>query len=327
MKKAITILTYTLGTLILLILIGVAFVNFTFPKVKPAPELTIEKTPDRVARGAYLANHVTVCVDCHSTRDFSLFSGPIKPGTLGAGGDRFDQNMGFPGVFYAKNITPTGISDYSDGELYRLITTGVTNEGRTMFPLMPYSYYGRMNQEDIYDIIAYIRSLDPVENEVPDSKADFPVNFILKTIPTDGTPEEKPEKSDQIAYGKYLINAAACRECHTPVDGKGVIVPGKEFSGGREFSFPDGSIVRSSNITQDRETGIGNWSQEMFVGKFKQYLDSNYHLPKVAPGEFNSIMPWVMYAGMEEDDLEAIYIYLKTVDPIPNQVVKFSPPF
>src|SRR5690606_2848699 len=113
MKKTFKILGYIFGTFVLLIIIGVAFVNFTFPKVKAAPELTVEKTPDRVARGAYLANHVTVCVDCHSARDFSLFSGPIKPGTLGAGGDKFDHNMGFPGVFYAKNITPTGISDYS----------------------------------------------------------------------------------------------------------------------------------------------------------------------------------------------------------------------
>lgn len=313
------------GALVLLIVCGVAFVNFTFPKVKPAPELTIDHSPDRVARGAYLANHVTVCVDCHSTRDFSLFSGPIKPGTIGGGGDRFDQSMGFPGIFYARNITPEGISDYSDGELFRLISTGVTKEDRPMFPLMPYSNYGRMDPEDIYDIIAYIRTLDPVANDVPDSKADFPVSFLLKTIPIDGTPEEKPEKSDQVAYGKYLTNAASCRECHTQIDSKGVIIQEKEFSGGREFAFPDGSVVRSANLTQDLETGLGSWTEEIFIGKFKQYLDSGYHLPKVQPGEFNSIMPWMMYAGMEKEDLKAIYAYIKTIDPIPNQVVKFSP--
>lgn len=194
MKKLLKILAYLIGTLTLLIIIGLAFVNFTFPRVKPAPELTVEKNPDRVARGAYLANHVTVCVDCHSVRDFSQFAGPITPGTLGQGGDRFDQSMGFPGVFYAKNITPEGISDYSDGELFRLITTGATNEGRAMFPLMPYSYYGKMDPEDIYDIIAYIRTLAPIENEVPESDADFPVSIILKTIPKEASPTEKPSK-------------------------------------------------------------------------------------------------------------------------------------
>ena len=260
-----------------------------------------------------------------SVRDFSQFSGPITPGTIGSGGDRFDQSMGLPGVFYAKNITPTGISDYSDGELFRLITTGVTNDGRPMFPLMPYSYYGKMDPEDIYDIISYIRTLDPIEKEVPESKADFPVSLILKTIPIDGTPEKRPTKSDQVAYGKYLINAAACMECHTPVDAQGSLLAGKEFEGGRSFMFPDGSVVRTANITQDRDTGIGTWTEDLFVGKFKQYLDSGYQLGKVLPGEYNSVMPWVMYAGMEEDDLKAIYAYLKTLAPVSNQVVKFSP--
>ena len=325
MKKIFKILAYILGVLILVVVIGVAFVNFTFPKVKPAQNLTIDHSPDRVARGAYLANHVTVCVDCHSARDFSLFSGPIQAGTLGSGGDKFDQSMGFPGVFYARNITPFGISDYTDGELYRLITTGVTNDERVMFPLMPYPYYGKMDPEDIYDIIAYIRTLNPIENEIPESEADFPVSIIMKTIPKDADPQSKPAKTDQVAYGKYLTNAASCVECHSPIDAQGTILAGKEFSGGREFAFPDGSVVRSANITQDN-SGLGTWSESMFVGKFKQYLDSGYHLPKVQPGEFNTIMPWVMYAGMEEGDLKAIYAYLKTIDPIPNQVVKYSPP-
>ncbi|SFU20454.1 Cytochrome c, mono-and diheme variants [Algoriphagus locisalis] len=326
MKKIFKVLGYLLGAFVILIVCGVAFVNFTFPKVSPAQDLTISHSPDRVARGTYLANHVTVCIDCHSARDFSQLSGPIAPGTFGSGGDRFDQSMGFPGVFYARNITPFGISDYTDGELYRLITTGVTNEGRAMFPLMPYGYYGKMDPEDIYDIIAYIRTLEPIENEIPDSKADFPVSIILKTIPKDASPQPKPAKTDQVAYGKYLMNAAACMDCHSPVDAQGTILAGKEYSGGREFAFPDGSVVRSANLTNDENTGLGSWSEGMFVERFKQYLDSGYQLPKVQPGEFNTIMPWTMYAGMEEDDLKAIYAYLKTVEPIPNQVVKFSPP-
>ncbi|PZX52002.1 c-type cytochrome [Algoriphagus chordae] len=326
MKTIFKILAYTIGLAIILLVCGIAFVNFTFPKVSPASELSIDHSPDRVARGAYLANHVTVCVDCHSTRDFSRFSGPLKPGTIGEGGDLFDQSMGFPGVFYARNITPVGISDYTDGELYRLITTGVTNEDRAMFPLMPYPYYGKMDKEDIYDIIAYIRTLDPIEREIPESKANFPVNIILKTIPKDGTPQMKPAKTDQVAYGAYLTNAASCMECHSPVDAQGTLLEGKDFSGGREFKFPDGSVVRSANLTQDIETGIGSWSETKFVGSFKQYLDPTYHSPKVQPGEFNTVMPWTMYGGMEEEDLKAIYAYFKTIDPIANQVTKFSPP-
>ncbi|OOG76838.1 c-type cytochrome [Algoriphagus sp. A40] len=324
MKKLLKVAAYLLGAIVLLLVCGLAILQLVFPKVDPAPELTIEYTPDRIERGAYLANHVTVCMDCHSTRDFSEFSGPPAPGTLGAGGDRFDHSMGLPGVFYAKNITPHGISDYTDGELFRLITTGVTNDGRPMFPLMPYAYYGKMDQEDIYDIIAYIRSLPAVESEIPDSKADFPVNLILRTIPKNGEMTVKPDPTDQVAYGAYLVNASGCIECHTQVSPQGVIIPELAFSGGRSFPFPDGSMVTSSNITQCPDTGLGHWDEATFVARFKQYADSGYVNPKVGPGEFNTIMPWTMYSGMKEEDLKAIFAYLKTIEPIKNEVIKFT---
>ncbi|MDF2159143.1 c-type cytochrome [Algoriphagus sp. CAU 1675] len=323
MKKLFKIIAWILGAVVILFVASIAYVQLAFPNVSAAEEVSIEYSPERIERGAYLANHVTVCMDCHSTRDFSVFSGPPIPSTLGKGGDRFDHSMGFPGVFYAKNITPFGISDYTDGELYRLITTGVTNDGRAMFPLMPYTYYGRMDPEDIFDIIAYIRSLPSIESDIPDSEADFPVNIILKTIPHDAQPSKRPDPSDQVAYGGYLLNAAGCMECHTQADPQGMIIPELALSGGRSFQMPGGT-VNSSNITPDPETGIGNWNEAAFVARFKQYVDSGYVAPKVAPGEFNSIMPWIMYAGMKEDDLKAIYAYLKTVKPIKNEVVRFT---
>ncbi|SFO54109.1 Cytochrome c [Algoriphagus ornithinivorans] len=324
MNKLFKVLGWMLGAIVLLLLCVFAYLNIVFPKVSPAEDLKIEYTADRIERGAYLANHVAVCMDCHSQRDFSLFSGPPAPGTLGKGGDRFDHGMGFPGVFYAKNITPFGISDYSDGELYRLITTGVTNDGRAMFPLMPYKYYGKMDPEDIYDIIAYIRSLPSVESNVPDSKADFPVSLILNTLPKDPEPMKKPNPADQVAYGKYLVNASGCIECHTQADPQGMIIQEVAFEGGRDFPFPDGSKVTSSNITPDPETGIGNWDEATFVQRFKQYTDSAYVIPQVPQGEFNTIMPWTMYAGMTEQDLKAIYAYLKTLEPKRNQVIRFT---
>lgn len=324
MNRILKIAAYFLGAVVILLAVAFAVLYISYPDVNPAPEISIEYTPDRIERGAYLANHVTVCMDCHSKRDFSLFSGPPSPGTLGAGGDRFDHGMGLPGVFYAKNITPFGISDYTDGELYRLITTGVTNDGRPMFPLMPYLYYGKMDPEDIYDIIAYVRSLPSIESQVPDSQPDFPVNLILRTIPQDPEMVQKPSPNDQVAYGAYLVNASGCIECHTQVDPQGSIIREVAYAGGRDFPFPDGSVVTSSNITQCPDTGIGNWTEEMFVGRFKQYVDSGYVIPKVQPGEFNTLMPWTMYAGMKDEDLKAIYAYLKTIKPITNEVVKFT---
>jgi mono/diheme cytochrome c family protein len=323
MKRFFKVFGYILLVLIVIVCGALTYIKVALPNVGAATDIKIDYTKERVERGKYLANHVTVCMDCHSTRDWTKFAGPLTPGTLGKGGERFDQTEGFPGVYYSKNITPTGISRYTDGELFRLITTGVTKEGRAMFPVMPYGHYGKMDPEDIKSIIAYIRTLSPDPNKVPESVSDFPMNFILNTIPVKATPQKIPAKTDVLAYGGYLVNAASCAECHTRVN-KGQIIPEFIFSGGREFSFPDGSIVRSANLTPDAATGLGNWTEDMFINRFKLYADSNYKPATVKTGEYNSIMPWNMYCKMDKEDLHAIYVYLKSVKPLKNSVVKFT---
>lgn len=286
--------------------------------------MKVELTPERIERGKYLANHVTVCIDCHSTRDWTRFSGPPTVGTFGMGGDLFDQKLGLPGAYYSSNITPYGISRYSDGELFRVITTGVTKEGKALFPLMPYASYGQMDEEDIKSIIAYIRTLELIKNDVPKSVSDFPMNFIINTSPQRAHLTKLPPKTDIVNYGKYLTTAAACLDCHTPFE-KGKSVAGKEFAGGREFPFPDGSVERSSNISPDKTTGIGNWNEEYFINLFHSHGDSLTLTTKLKPGEFNSIMPWTMYSKMHDEDLKAVFAYLKSVNPIHNPVVKYTP--
>ncbi len=112
---------------------------------------------------------------------------------------------------------------------------------------------------------------------------------------------------------------ASCVECHSKAD-KGKVVAGTEFGGGREFRSADGKVVYSANITPDKETGIGNWTRELFIRKFKQYADSGYRAQPVGSGESNTPMPWQAFAGMEEKDLAAIYTYLKSLEPIHNKV-------
>jgi hypothetical protein len=126
-----------------------------------------------------------------------------------------------------------------------------------------------------------------------------------------------------LSYGRYVVNAAGCVECHTKVD-KGKIIPDLGFSGGREFYFSDGSVVRSANITPDLQTGIGGWTKQLFIAKFKAFADSNYRSPKESRGQFNTIMPWMMYSRMSEEDLAAIYLFLRSLKPIQNSVVKFT---
>ncbi len=283
----------------------------------------IEATPERIQRGEYLANSVAVCMDCHSTRDWTKFSGPITPGTLGKGGDIFDKNLGVPGTFYARNITPYNLKNWTDGEIFRAITTGVNKNGDAIFPVMPYHYYGLCDTEDIYSIIAYIRTLPEQKNDIPQSTPDFPFSVIMHTIPHKATPRSKPSASDSVAYGGYLVTMAGCVECHTKVDEKMQLVAGTEFGGGREFNLPAGTL-RTPNITF-HTSGIGSWNREIFISRFKTYADSNYHSPELVMTDFNTIMPWTMYGRMTEADLSSIYQYLKTIKPIDNKVEKFTP--
>src|SRR5688572_2713750 len=105
------------------------------------PADTEDSVKKMVDRGRYLANYVSLCIDCHSQRDFNQFSGPLVPGTEGMGGEVFNEKLGIPGVLYAKNITPdtaNGIGNWSDDEVARAITRGIAKDGDTLFPLMPY---------------------------------------------------------------------------------------------------------------------------------------------------------------------------------------------
>ncbi len=324
MKKILKFMGYFMLILLFAVSILIAYIKMALPNVGKAEDLKIEITPERVERGKYLANCVTICMDCHSTRDWTKFSGPITPGTFGNGGEKFAEEFGFPGVYFSKNITPYGIKDYTDGELLRVITTGVNKKGEAMFPIMPYPYYGKMDKEDIYSIIAYIRTLPSIQKEVPNSKSNFPMNIIINTIPEKASFEKIPPKTNQLEYGRYMVNASGCAECHTQVD-KGQIIPELRFSGGREFIISKNEIVRSANITSDKETGIGSWTEDQFINKFKSYSDSSgYMAPTVGANDFKTIMPWTMYANMTHEDLSAIYHYLFSLKSIPNKVVTYS---
>lgn len=315
----ITLLILTAGLAVVLI-----YVKTMLPDVGDAPDITIRATPSMIERGHYLANHVTVCIDCHSHRDWTRYGGPVVPGTEGEGGELFGHSAGFPGTIYSKNITPAALGGWTDGEIYRTITTGVTKEGRALFPVMPYHFYGVMDPQDVNAIIAYIRTLTPRINSVPEREIDFPMNFIVNTIPQKARPMQRPPQTDTLAYGHYLVQIAGCQECHTrKVKGK---IAGPAFAGGWEFQLPDGSIVRSANITPDPATGIGHLSSRAFVHLFKSYADSSYSAPQREPGQVQTVMPWIMFSGMDTTDLNAIYAYLRSVQPEQNKVVHFTPP-
>jgi len=321
MKLALKIL----GGIVLLIIVlasgGLVYLFTAFPKADPAPAITIEATPERLERGRYLANHVSVCIDCHSTHDWRYFSGPVILGTEGKGGEKFEEpGMGF---VYVRNITPAALGSWTDGEILRAMTAGVNNKGEAIAPMMPYAIYRELSKEDAYAIVAYLRTLPPIANEIGEAKLEFPVNLIFRTIPKPAElKEEGSNPADTLAYGKYLATVGGCHFCHTPAI-KGEPVPGMDFAGGFDFTFPNGYVVRSANITPDEDTGLGAWTKDDFVSRFKEYEQPEMRTIEVGERDDQTVMPWTMYAGMTEADLGAIYAYLRTVKPLHNVVERY----
>ena len=321
MKKLFKIL----GILLILVFVfaagGYIYLVSAFPKVSAAPDIKIEPTPERLERGKFLANSFAFCIDCHSGREMNKFSMPVKPGTEGMGGFDYGESAGF---VPAANITPdkeTGLGNWTDGEIFRAITSGVSKDGRFLAPMMPYPLFASLDKEDIYSIIAYIKTIPAIKNKVPEKNLKFPVNIIFRTIPSDANNfGKRPDGLDKIKLGEYY--GIGCKFCHSQSE-KGAYIPGKEFAGGVEFPMPDGSIVRSGNITPDKETGIGNMTRDLFISKFRACLnESNLD---VKTWGFNTPMAWnFLSKTATDDDLSAIYDYLMTQKPVNNKVEKVT---
>jgi len=323
MKKSF----FVMVTLMFAVSIFILFLNSCNNSESNAPESSTANSTSNedsvkklIERGNYLAHHVTLCMDCHSERDFTQFSGPPKQGTEGMGGEMFGKELGIPGVIYAKNITSdtiNGIGKWTDAEIERAITRGISKNGDTLFPLMPFAHYNGMSKGDIQSIIAYIRTIKPNSNKVPDRKLFIPLTIAYPPLQSASLDNNiKPDVSDIVKYGAYMMNSAACMDCHTPME-KGQFVMSKYMAGGRVFDVGIFNVT-TPNLTPDSTTGIGSWTEEMFLEKFKHFRDAASY--KTNPGKLNSMMPWVMYAGMDDFDIKAIYRYLQTIPAVNNKI-------
>jgi mono/diheme cytochrome c family protein len=131
-----------------------------------------------------------------------------------------------------------------------------------------------------------------------------------------------PDRSTSVARGRYLVTVGGCGDCHTPKDDKGQPLPGMELAGGFEMHTPFFRVI-TANITPHPDTWMGKATKEEFIGRFRAFAGFTPETAPQAPPGRNTLMPWIAYSGMTDEDLGAVYDYLKTVKPVANRVNPF----
>jgi mono/diheme cytochrome c family protein len=254
-----------------------------------------------VERGSYLVNTIMTCANCHSPK------GPpnVVAGKDFSGGLRFDAP---PFDVTASNITPdkeTGIGAWSDDDIKKLLRTGLRPDGVPVAVAMPTGFYDIITDSDLSAIVAYLRTIPPVNNKVPDPI--YKIAVPREVFPGAEKPMDAAAFGDKIKSGFYLATIGHCMECHTPLV-KGV----QDFqnslgAGGREFPGPWGVSV-SRNITSSKSKGIGEWSDADVKRVITQGIDKDGN-------KLKGPMGYQYYVHMTDTDLDAVIAWVRTLPP------------
>lgn len=313
MKKVLKILGIILGGAAGLLLIVAATIQFSgIPKYEvKAPDLRVEADSAMIAEGKRLS--FMLCSNCHMSENGKM-EGKLM----------LDLPAEF-GKAWAANITrhpEYGAGRYTDGELAYLFRTGIKRDGQYAPPWMP--KFPHLSDYDLHSIIAYLRSdapeLEPSDKVQPAGQPSFLAKMLcrvaFKPLPY---PTEKiiaPPPTDKVAFGKYLATGKVdCFGCHSPsFETMNIMEPEKTpgyFSGGNAMPNLEGELVYTRNLTPDKETGIGNWTEEQFVKavRFGQ-----------RPNGTTTRYPMIPFAAMTEEEAAAIWAYLQTIPPIRHNV-------
>ena len=264
--------------------------NRTFDR--PYPEIHASTDPAVIERGRYLAMGPAHCVSCHGNAQGDL-----------VGGMAFHLPVG---TVRSANITPdreTGIGRYRDEELARVLRYGVHPSGRAMLPFMPFA---DLADSDLVAVISYLRSRPAIHHEVPASEFNL-VGRFAKAFLLEPTGPTRPVRATitpapTVAYGEYLVNSVGnCVGCHTQRSPRTGEPTGPLLGGGMELEShtSPGQKFISPNLRQGGH--LESWTEDAFVRRFQNGFATA------------SPMPWETFARMTEDDLRAIYRYLRTL--------------
>ena len=261
---------------------GSGLAKMYVPTSEPAPNLKVEGTPEQIARGKYLA--YIGCAGCHGTNEeFPL-----------TGGTDFAQEIPMPiGSIVSANLTPGGVlKDRTDGELFRVIRHGIAKDGK-LLAMMANMPYRQLSDDDTKSLIAFLRSQPAVETKTnggDDLNLLGAFLFGAGMFPA-GDPITQgvinaPAKGINAEYGKYVATFGECRGCHGP-----------------NMTGTPPSDLDPKGVPNPRPI-VGTWTREQFAQTMRTGVRPN-------GVKFAERMPWKNASRMTDDDLSALYEYIK----------------
>lgn len=312
-----------IGLLVLVIVGVVAYVQLNWNKTYdiPYPNLQVSTDPEVIERGKYLVHGPAHCSNCHVSSVAEMIAADAGENVPLRGGVEFP--LGPIGTLYTKNLTPdptTGIGRYSDAEVFRMMRHAVKPDGTaTLSVLMP---FWDMADEDLVAVVSYLRTMTPVKNEVPTNNWTF-MGKAVRMIASSFQPIENPKPYPKappmeatIERGEYLSRYVAnCVGCHTNRDPMTFEAIGPEYGGGMEFEpYPELHLMlgedpelwlRTPNITPSPNSALSKFKN---VEEWKERFRKGRQI-KISP------MHWGPFSRMSDEDLEALYLYLTSLEP------------
>jgi mono/diheme cytochrome c family protein len=289
LRRVLRVIGLLLGALVVLVVPAVGGVWLNAQRLlsqrhtNPIPAVTVERSPEEIARGAYLVTAFPGCAGCHASNPAA--ERPVldgKPFTEIAALAALD----------APNLTPGGpLREWSDGEIIRAIREGIDRDGHALF-LMPSEEYRLLSDEDARAIVAYLRSQPAVTRESPPRRLTLLGTTLVgagRFALSNQAPAQRvmaPPRGPTAEYGAHLSDVSGCRTCHGPA-------------------------LDAQNIPQGPPPGpnlrvVKGWTEEQFIRTMREGIDPSGK-------RLSDEMPWREYGRGTDDDLRALYLYLKSL--------------
>ena len=252
-------------------------------------------------RGAYLVNAVMTCDSCHTTRT----SAGVAQNRFTGGPQTWDTPWY---TVKGSNITPdkeTGIGSWSDHDVKKALTEGVRPNGVPLAAQMPYTFYKILTPGDLNDIVAYIKTVPAVRNEV--QPPSYKAHLAVPLIPGGERPINEAGLDDPVRRGFYLATIAHCMNCHAKGPDDLLNFQTGLGKGGHVMSGSAGPVV-AANITSHRTKGVGSWTDDELKRALSQGLHREGRPLKPPMG--------ARFSKMTERDIEAIVAWMRTIPPL-----------